>query len=66
MGVWNHPDDGPVFGSGYGLLGFYISDDCHQNEFSRSSLGVSYEIGPDIGDYALFGQKWFRVDSGFD
>jgi hypothetical protein len=59
-GVWNYPGSGPWFGSGYpGDL--VISNNCHQNEYSRSILGGSYGRGPGLNQYALFGQKSFRV-----
>jgi hypothetical protein len=59
-GVWNYPTSGPDFGN-EGLTDIYISNNCHQNENSRSTLGVSYGNGPDIDRFALFGQEWIRV-----
>jgi hypothetical protein len=59
-GVWNYPEGGPDFGDEYSndLL---ISDNCHQNEYSMSSLGGAYGRGPGLNQYALFGQEEFRV-----
>jgi hypothetical protein len=61
LGVRNHPGTGPWFGSLYsGDL--CISDNCHQNDYSRSKLGCFYGRGPDnIDRYALFGQERFLV-----
>jgi hypothetical protein len=58
-GVWNHPSIGPVFGAGFGDL--YISNNCHQNEYSCSRLGGSYGRGTGVNQYALFGQEDFQV-----
>jgi hypothetical protein len=58
-GVWNPSSFGPRFGNGPPDL--YISNNCHQNEYSRSRLGWSYGRGPGVNRYALFGQRRFRV-----
>jgi hypothetical protein len=58
LGVWNHSNGGPVFGSSFDLR---ISNNCHQNEYSMSSLGWSYGRGPGLNHYALFGHERFRV-----
>jgi hypothetical protein len=61
-GVVNHSLFGPAFGSEIlALANLYISNNCPQNEFSYSSLGCSYGRGPGLNQYALFGQKRFRV-----
>jgi hypothetical protein len=54
MGLVNHSLSGPAFGSGYIL---YISNYCDLGEYSSSSLGGSYGVN----QYALFGQRMFRV-----
>jgi hypothetical protein len=61
----DYPDSGPIFGmiangdeAGFDLI---ISDDCHQNENSSSSLGMSYGKGPGLNQNALFEQESFRV-----
>lgn len=38
--IYNHPDQGPTFGSGYDFL---ISNNSDQNEDSLSYLGNSYK-----------------------
>jgi hypothetical protein len=54
-GVLNYSGYGPVFGGFPNDL--YISDDCHQNAVSCSTLGTSYgESGA-----TLFGQRDFQV-----
>jgi hypothetical protein len=58
VGVENHSSYGPWFGIGPDL---YISDNCHQNDYSCSRLGGSYGRGPGLNQYALFGQERFRV-----
>jgi hypothetical protein len=58
-GIMNHPSDGPVFGNYPPDL--YISNNCHQNEYSRSRLGWSYGRGPGLNQHALFGQERFLV-----
>jgi hypothetical protein len=60
VGVWNYPDAGPDFGN-LNSSDLHISNDCHQNEESCSRLGGSYGGGPDMNQYALFGQLQFRV-----
>jgi hypothetical protein len=59
MGVYNHSDIGPVFGT----LGsdLYISNNCHQSERSWSRLGGTYGGKRGVNQYALFGQEYFRV-----
>jgi hypothetical protein len=59
MGILNHLLYGPVFGRGPCDLG--ISDNCHKNNGSCSSLGNSYGDGPGVDRYALFGRGSFRV-----
>jgi hypothetical protein len=61
VGVVNYPSYGPKFGSGDGLPDLYISNNCHQNEYSYSRLGRSYGGGTWLDHYALFGQERFRV-----
>jgi hypothetical protein len=60
VGVWNHPSDGPDFGEVYSS-DLVISENCHQNEYSYSRLGLSYGSGPGVNRFALFGQEYFRV-----
>jgi hypothetical protein len=50
---------GPDFGNDYSS-DLYISDNCHQNEFSYSELSGSYG-GVDVDRSALFGQLKVRV-----
>jgi hypothetical protein len=56
-GVWNSPSYGPVFG----VIDLFISNNCHQNEYSNSILGGSYGRGPGVNQHALFVQERFRV-----
>jgi hypothetical protein len=56
-GIYNHSSFGPWFGGN----DLYISNNCHLGERSWSRLGGAYGTGPDINQYALFGQKDFRV-----
>jgi hypothetical protein len=55
-GVLNIPSFGPAFNQDLG-----ISDNCHENESSRSTLGRAYRNGDGGDESALFGQKYFRV-----
>jgi hypothetical protein len=57
VGVFNYDEVGPLFG----VVDLHISNNCHQNEYSRSRLGWSYGRGPGLNQYALFGQERFRV-----
>jgi hypothetical protein len=59
-GIWNSPDFGPDFGNDFSS-DLRISDNCHQNEYSYSRLGISYVSGSGLNQYALFGQERFRV-----
>jgi WD40 repeat protein len=59
VGVTNYMGNGPLFGKAGWDLG--ISSECHQNEFSSSRLGVSYENESGLNDTILFGQARFRV-----
>jgi hypothetical protein len=59
VGIWNHPSYGPWFG--FSPADLRISNNCHQNEYSRSSLGSSYGSGSGLNHYALFGPERFRV-----
>jgi hypothetical protein len=56
VGVWNYPHAGPWFGND-----LYITSNCHRIELFYSTLGGSYGRGPGLNQYALFGQKWFRM-----
>jgi hypothetical protein len=59
-GLWNNPVTGPVFGDAG--LDLCISNNCHQNEHSWSSLGTAYgRKGPGVDDTTLFGQRYFQV-----
>jgi hypothetical protein len=59
-GIANKAASGPVFGS---MLGgdLLISDNCHENQRSRSRLGMCYESEGMNQANALFGQENFRV-----
>jgi hypothetical protein len=59
IGIYNHPDFGPVLGNGWDY-DLAISDDCKENDRSWSMLGTTYG-GPDVDQYALFGLEDFRV-----
>jgi hypothetical protein len=59
VGVFDHSSLGPVFGDGPPVL--FISNNCHQNEYSYSRLGGSYGRGPGLNQHALFGQERFLV-----
>jgi hypothetical protein len=59
VGIYNYASCGPDFGGGASDL--YISDNCHQNDYSMSRLGGSYGRGPGLNKHALFGQERFRV-----
>jgi hypothetical protein len=59
VGNFNHHGWGPDFGC-IRASDLHISDNCHQNEYSYSSLGRSYGE-PGVDRYALFGQMYFRV-----
>jgi hypothetical protein len=56
VGVLNHLFYGPWL-----VSDLVISKNCHQNEYSFSSLGGSYGRGPGVNRHALFGQARFRV-----
>jgi hypothetical protein len=60
VGVMNHPSYGPDFGDEYSS-DLHITNNCQQDEYSSSILGVSYGSGPGLNQFALFGQEYFRV-----
>jgi hypothetical protein len=57
-GIVNLPGNGTVFGSEYDA-DLFISNDCHQGEYSFSILGESYGVRG--SGTILFGQTRFRV-----
>jgi hypothetical protein len=60
VGVLNHPKYGPDFGND-DWSDLYISNNCHQREYSHSRLGKAYGSGSGLNQNALFGQLRFRV-----